>query len=229
MKYALAFAALAAGLGALVLSAASPPGRALLTAGAVAATGLAAAYALRKPQLLGKRPDGRMSALAWLVFWPYLAVSFLSLWVYRRVSREDPISEIAPGLYLGCRLFLSDRAAFEERAIGATLDLTAELSEVRYARGGAYLNIPLLDTLPPTRDQLAHAAEWISRHLSRGGVLVHCALGHGRSAGVVAAHLLSAGRATSAPEALALLKERRPGVDLAAGQARALADYASSL
>ena len=56
--------------------------------------------------------------------------------------------------------------------------------------------------------------------MAEAPVLVHCALGHGRSACVVIAHLLHAGRAATVGEALALVAERRPGVGLNIGQAQ---------
>jgi hypothetical protein len=229
MKYAIAFAVLSACSLALARMLESPGGRALLLACALATLGLAMAYALRSPRLLGKRADGSLAPLAWLVYWPYLLLNFSSLWSFRRLSREEPISEIVPGLYLGARLFRGDRAAFEQRAIAATLDLTAEFPEVSYARAGSYLCVPLLDTFPPTRDQLVLAAEWLERRTAEAPVFVHCALGHGRSAGVVAAHLLHVGHAATVGEALALVSERRPGVGLNGGQACALEDYAASL
>jgi protein-tyrosine phosphatase len=73
------------------------------------------------------------------------------------------------------------------------------------------------------------AAEWLERRTAEAPVFVHCALGHGRSAGVVAAHLLHVGRAATVGEALALVSERRPGVGLNGDQARALEEYAASL
>ncbi len=229
MKYAITFSVLTAGMLALAWSLTSPGSRVVLLAGAVASAGLSLAYALRSPRLLGKRADGSLAPLAWLVFWPYLLINSASLWSFRRLSREEPISEIVPGLYLGGRPLRGDRGALEQRAIAATLDLTAEFPEVRFARAGSYLCIPLLDTFPPTRDQLLLATEWLGRRMAEAPVLVHCALGHGRSAGVVAAHLLHSGRVGTLGQALALISERRPGIGLNGGQLRALEDYAASL
>ncbi len=229
MKYTIAFSVLAVGILALVSSLASTGGRALLVACAVASAGLAGAYGLRRPRLLGKRDDGSVAPLAWLVFWPYLLLNLSSLWSFRSLSREEPISEIVPGLYLGSRPLNADRAAFEQYSIAATLDLTAEFPEVPFARAGSYLCIPLLDTFPPTRDQLVRAATWIGQQLAEAPVLVHCALGHGRSACVVAAYLLRAGHAATVHEAVALISEHRPGVGLHDDQTRALEQYAESL
>ncbi len=229
MKYAITFSVLTAGMLALAWSLTSPGSRVVLLAGAVASAGLSLAYALRSPRLLGKRADGSLAPLAWLVFWPYLLINSASLWSFRRLSREEPISEIVPGLYLGGRPLRGDRGALEQRAIAATLDLTAEFPEVRFARAGSYLCIPLLDTFPPTRDQLLLATEWLGHRMAEAPVLVHCALGHGRSAGVVAAHLLHSGRVGTLGQALALISERRPGIGLNGGQLRALEDYAASL
>ncbi len=229
MRYSVAFSALTLSLLAGVAWLESPWSRALLLACAVAAAGLAFAYARRSPLLLGKRADGSLAPLAWLVFWPYFLLNVSSLWSFRRLSREAPVSEIIPGLYLGSRPLRRERASFEQRSIAATLDLTAEFSEVGYARAGSYLCIPLLDTFAPTREQLVHAAEWIGQRLAESPVLVHCALGHGRSACVVAAYLLRAGHAASASDAIALVSERRPGVGLEHDQTRALEDYAASM
>ena len=229
MSYAIALSVLTVSLLAGAGLVTSPWSRALLLACAVAVAGLALAYALRRPRLLGKRADGSLAPLAWLVFWPYFLINFSSLWLFRRLSREEPISEIVPGLYLGSRPLRRERAAFERRSIAATLDLTAEFPEVSCARAGSYLCIPLLDTFPPTRDQLVRAADWIGRQLAEAPVLVHCALGHGRSACVVAAHLLRAGHAATVEEAVALVSDRRPGVGLHDDQTRALEQYAESL
>ncbi len=229
MRYAAVFAVLTAGL-LLVASTASLPARVLLISCALSSGGLSLAYALRNPLLLGKRSNGTMSPAYYLFFWPYLVVSFVSLWLFRRLSSEGPISEIAPDLFLGCRLFRTDRSAFEERRIRSTLDLTSELSEVGFAREvDAYLCLPLLDTLAPSREQIALAADWIGRRLREGPVFVHCALGHGRSAAIVAAYLVQSARASTASEAIALIEALRPGVGLRAQQTLALEDYARSL
>ena len=229
MRYAIAFSMLTISLLAGVGRLNAPWGRAMLVACAAAAAGLALAYALRNPRLLGKRADGSLAPLAWLVFWPYFLLNLASLWSFRILSREEPASEIVPGLYLGSRPLRRDRASFETRSIAATLDLTAEFSEAGFARAVPYLCLPLLDTFPPARGELANVADWIGQRLAEGPVLVHCALGHGRSACAVAAHLLRAGHAATVDDAIALVSERRPGVRLEAGQMRALKDYAASL
>ena len=63
---------------------------------------------------------------------------------------------------------------------------------------------------------------FIRRARAEGPVLVHCALGHGRSATFVAAYLLAEGLAASLPEALDLLRRVWPGVRLSDAQRRLL-------
>lgn len=56
--------------------------------------------------------------------------------------------------------------------------------------------------------------EWLSEAVGSGPVYVHCALGHGRSACVVVAYLLSTGAVGTVAEGIRLLKSLRPGVRL---------------
>ncbi|MGO1297617.1 MAG: diacylglycerol kinase family protein, partial [Vibrio sp.] len=55
-----------------------------------------------------------------------------------------------------------------------------------------YLSVPVLDHKAPTLERLRHAINWIDTQVSCSrSVVVHCALGRGRSVFVVAAYLLS--------------------------------------
>jgi len=52
-------------------------------------------------------------------------------------------------------------------------------------------HLPVVDHIEPTVDQLEAAVSYIARHRPTGRVLVHCKGGHGRSAAVAAAWLVS--------------------------------------
>ncbi|RUM54728.1 MAG: hypothetical protein DSY85_06780, partial [Marinomonas sp.] len=55
-----------------------------------------------------------------------------------------------------------------------------------------YLNVPILDHSIPTEAQVERALNWIHTHRKDGrSVIVHCALGRGRSVFMMAAYLLS--------------------------------------
>lgn len=79
--------------------------------------------------------------------------------------------------------------------INAILDVTAEfdgLDWTAYQLDFDYLNIPVLDHTSPTQEQLTLAINWLDQQLVEGkNVVVHCALGRGRSVLVLAAYLLA--------------------------------------
>ena len=102
----------------------------------------------------------------------------------------------------------------------AVLDVTAELNECpAFLRADVtYLLLPTLDKRPLQPDQMKRALEFITRSLESGSVYVHCALGHGRSASVVAAYLLASGTVGSVDQAEAWLRKIRPQVKLTGAQ-----------
>jgi hypothetical protein len=181
---------------------------------------LSAAYAGAGPGLPLKRASGRQSAWAWLMFAPYFLLNAVTFRLYRLLSKEPAIAQVAPNLFFGRRL--SGGEARATRWVGV-LDLAGEFAEVRPLREvPAYRSLPVLDATAPTEEQLRSAAAWLARVVESGPVYVHCALGHGRSACVVIAYLLTAGRVGTAAEGAALLQSLRPGVRLYVGQGQRL-------
>ncbi|MBS2037060.1 dual specificity protein phosphatase family protein [bacterium] len=183
---------------------------------------LALVYGPLGPRALLKGAEGRLSWLSWFMLWPYHFLNSLCLWA-ARFSSEPPFHEVLPGIYLGRRLS-SDQA--DRLMVSAVLDVTAELSECpRFLRPGiAYQLLPTLDKRPLSRADLAQAVDFI--RTAQGPVYVHCALGHGRSASVVAAYLLtlSQPKLESVDEAEAMLVKIRPGVGLTAEQKQSVQD-----
>jgi hypothetical protein len=193
---------------------------------AVALAGMALAYALDSPVPLRKRADGRISPFGYLLFWPVIGLNRLILLVRRLVIREPLMDEILPGLFLGGRPDWFDGERLRRRRIQSVLDMTAEFSETPAARRLRYAAFRLLDTRPGRLADLIRAVEWIDRARADGPVLVHCALGHGRSAMIVAAYLIHAGQAPDAESALAFVRERRPGIELRSDQVAMLGAFA---
>jgi protein-tyrosine phosphatase len=72
----------------------------------------------------------------------------------------------------------------------------------------------MLDLLTPPQPQLEEGVAAIESFASQRPTLVCCALGYERSASVVAAWLVSTGRAASMEQAVAMIRERRPRVVL---------------
>jgi protein-tyrosine phosphatase len=170
------------------------------------------AYLGAGPKVLMKSGRGSLSVASWFLLGPFHLLNALIFGGYRRLSREPASAEIIPGLYLGRRLWVT-----EARAMGAdfVLDLTCEMSENRLMRdSGGYHCLPVLDNGCPSLDQLREGVAWLGARLGHGRVYVHCAAGHGRSATLVVAYLLSKGVVGNVEEGIAFLRARRPGVRL---------------
>ena len=182
---------------------------------AVGFIGGALAFGFQKPEMFMKLHNGRLSFFSYLVFWSYILSGNLLVMIYRLLSREHPIDEILPGVYLGCKLCHFDKGKLSQRGICAVLDATSELGEAGFIRKHYnYLCIPVLDNHPPTLEQLSKAVTWIEEQLLHGGIFIHCALGHGRSATIVVAYLLHTRTVSGIQEAIAFIKSKRPGIHL---------------
>jgi protein-tyrosine phosphatase len=72
----------------------------------------------------------------------------------------------------------------------------------------------MLDLVTPTRQQIEEGVAAVEGFATQRPTLVCCALGYERSASVVAAWLVSTGRAASIEKAVAMIRERRPQVVL---------------
>jgi hypothetical protein len=192
----------------------------------IAFIGVGLAFGSNTPGIFMKSTNGRLSLLSYLVFWPYLALNYLFLRLYRRLSKENPLDEILPGLHLGRKLCHADRERLPQRGVRAVVDVTSEWGEAGFIlKNYAYLCVPVLDTCAPTRQQLHETVAWIEVHLQHGGVFVHCAAGHGRSATIIAAYLLHTKAAAGVQEAIDLIKSKRPKIRLGKGQLALLQEY----
>lgn len=226
-KYALLFGILCFGALAAMVVATHLICKLVTFNAALAFGGVALGYGFIGPRVFGKR-RAKMAWWGWPIFWPYFALNYFSLWLFRRASRGNACDEIAPGLWLGCRLWQRDKKHLPQ--ISAVLDLTAEFAEVGFlTQAPHYLCVPVLDTTAPTLQELEEGVTFISTHIQQGAVYVHCALGHGRSATFISAYLLSSERAKSIDEALSHLRNIRPGVDLHTPQKNLLEQYSQSL
>jgi protein-tyrosine phosphatase len=183
----------------------------------------AAAYAGVGPRLLGKRADGTLPAWSYALHGPFLLLGLVSMRMVHLTSGEAPFHEVAPGVFLGRRPTRRDRAVYRQLGIGAVLDLCAELQKSSALEGRErYLTLPVLDADAPSPEQLVAAVRWLDEVLPGQRVLVHCALGHGRSATVIAAWRLHHGAAGDALDVEADLRRTRPGVRFTPAQHLAL-------
>jgi protein-tyrosine phosphatase len=181
------------------------------------------AYAGLGPRVFGKRPDGSMAPWAAFPLAFYLAVVW-TVWHLRRLLvSEKACVEIAPGLWIGRRPAAGDVPPGVETVV----DLAAEFPEIRTVTAGRrYLLRPILDGSAPSDQALAKLVTELAA-LS-GPMLIHCALGHGRSVLVAAALLLETGRADDLEELLKRLRRARPQMFLTKPQMLALKRFATA-
>ncbi|MEO9654228.1 diacylglycerol kinase family protein [Marinomonas sp.] len=176
------------------------------------------AYVFDIPAIFRKRQDGKIH---WWIRWAFipflLCVKFYNAWAIKR-DKVDPIQQVAPNLYVSRRLFRADLAFLESQNISCILDVTAEFSGLESAMTNQqfhYLTTPVLDHKVPKVSHLVHTLNWIDTQLQQSrSVVVHCALGRGRSVFVVAAYLLSKDPSLSVTEALQKINAVRTSAKL---------------
>ncbi|MEC7690095.1 MAG: diacylglycerol kinase family protein [Pseudomonadota bacterium] len=223
VKYYLAGAILAFALGFLV-----PwwPAVVVLWWSGFSLAAVSLAYIANYPALFRKREDGSIPFYIRWIFIPFLlGTGAYNAWA-RKYDKVPPIQKIEPQLYLACRLSGSDVAALKEEGVDAILDVTAEFDGLdwsAYQYDCAYLNIPVLDHTSPTPEQLTTAINWIQQQTSAGKkVVVHCALGRGRSVLTVAAWLLAKDQTLSVMDAMNQIQSVRETARLNKKQLAAL-------
>jgi atypical dual specificity phosphatase len=122
----------------------------------------------------------------------------------------------------------ADLAWLRCQGIGAVLSVTeTPLAARALARHGlASLHLPVADLTAPAPLQLARALSFLDWQRAHDvPTVVHCLMGQGRTATVLAAHLIRGG--LSADEALRELRALCPGAVSSADQERALAAFAA--
>lgn len=230
MRYTTVFGALA--VGALIGAGLAPWAGAQVLLAWIGASFLAAAlaYAGAGPRVMGKRPDGELPWWSLLLNGPFLVLGLGSMRMIHIGAGESPWTEVAPGILLGRRPSRRDVRAFRSLGVTAVVDLCAELPSSRALTGAeAYLLLPVLDSEAPTPEQLDAAVRWIDEHAGRGPLFVHCALGHSRSAMVVAAWQMAKGHPGGPDQLEADLRRARPSVMFTERQREALRQWRQHL
>ncbi|KAL6642278.1 hypothetical protein ACP70R_020459 [Stipagrostis hirtigluma subsp. patula] len=107
--------------------------------------------------------------------------------VKRFMRKESVYDKIAEGLYQRGWPFLLKHLPPGDPSV---IDCTCELPRSSFVPKDGYLCLATWNTRAPAPHQIELAAHWAGRKRSDG---VHCAFGHGRSAGVMCAVLVALG------------------------------------
>jgi len=164
---------------------------------------VALAYLKRDGRVLGKQ-GATFSSAGWWLLSPYRLMA--RAWQHRYGARA---SRVATNVSFGS---FPSSELLRELGVQHIIDLTAEYPAVKMAEAVEYVNIPMLDLVCPSLEQLRDAVVSIEAMSARGSVYIHCALGLSRSALVTAAWLLSSGRASDPLHAMELVRTASPGV-----------------
>jgi YegS/Rv2252/BmrU family lipid kinase len=187
------------------------------------------AYLANKPAIFRKNSDGKIPTYIRWAFIPFLiGVSAYNYFV-RKKDAVPPIQKIEDGLYLSRRLLPSDLELLKQQDITAILDVTAEfegLESSSHKKAFDYLNIPVLDHCSPSTSTLLHAIRWIKSQKADGkSVVIHCALGRGRSVFVLAAYLLTQNNELSVDQVLENINAIRSTANLNKSQRKSLQTF----
>lgn len=183
---------------------------------------VAVAYLFAGPGVLGKQADGTVHPVAWACGLPFLGLQEVAA-VLQRWRPEPAWNEVAPGLFLGRRCQATELPPQTRWVV----DLTAEFVEPRDVRAGrSYRALPTLDGCAMSPGPFAQLLEEL--RTAEGPLFVHCAVGHGRSATVLAAVLLSRGLARDVDDAEQVMQRARPRVKLGRRQRELLASWWAS-
>ena len=125
---------------------------------------------------------------------------------------------------------LEDLALLREQGILAIVSLTEEPlnGAVLRAKGLAYLHLPIMDMQPPKLEDIIQFIDFV-KFLKREErpVVVHCGAGMGRTGTMLACYLV--GQGYSFQDALAQVRQRRPGSVETLEQEDVIQDYAEYL
>ncbi|MGM0525507.1 MAG: diacylglycerol kinase family protein [Pseudomonadota bacterium] len=197
----------------------------------LALTMVASAYWLNTGILFRKRQSGKIpSYIRWLLVPFLLGVQLYNAWA-RRQDRLPGWHAITDDLYVGRRLFSGDIDQLKAENITAILDVTAEFDALDWSSDNAdiaYLNAPVLDHKAPSEQQIHQAIQWIQNQHQQGKkVLVHCALGRGRSVFMIAVYLLMTAADNNIDSVLKKIKQQRQVARLNDVQREKLTQFAN--
>lgn len=159
-----------------------------------------------------------------LIGWPFFGILHLRLAVRRSRSKEPILQRVGEGWYIGG--WPPSKEIIPEGPL-SIIDCT---NEYQRTVERPYICLPTWDTQGVNASNIKKAVDFAleQRKLGRA-VLVHCAHGHGRSAGVILACMIVAGDVQTIEEGLRQIQEVRPKVKLNGMQRRNLQKYLTTV
>jgi protein-tyrosine phosphatase len=134
--------------------------------------------------------------------------------------------------FLGGALMFDDLERLQGQGVQAVVNLCAERQDNHQRLREAcieYLWLPVVDTFPPTLEQVQQGVAWIEQQLHADRIIyIHCAAGVGRSATLLACWYLYT-HGMRVPQVLRFIKARRPQIALTRRQIRCLHEFAAFL
>jgi hypothetical protein len=164
-----------------------------------------------------------------------LGLATMMLWAAANIARTITgapmlrLSQIMPQLHLGGQYHQRGWPQLKKRGITAVVNLRTEFDDNHAGLAPPrYLYLPTVDEEPPTLAQLKEGVAFIATEIGRGGrVYVHCHLGVGRAATMVAAYLVSTG--LTPDQAWARIRQVRPFIWPTPPQSEQVEFFASSV
>jgi len=136
-------------------------------------------------------------------------------------------SRITTQVHVGGQFTAGGWRRLQMRGVTAVVNLREEFDDAEAGIAPPhYLYLPTIDDTPPTIAQLSQGVRFMHSEITNGGqVYVHCMLGVGRSATMVAAYLVATGM--TPPAAWKAIRRRRPFIQPTIGQEARLAEFAA--
>ncbi len=189
-------------------------------------------YIMARGEWLFKSNTGKVHPILKIILFPFFLFSQFINAIARAKDKEPMMVEVENGIYLGRRVLLTDIPLLKEENIEAIVDVTAEFDAagiMTQMSDFQYLNIPVFDHNAPRLGQLNKAVHWIDVQRRSGKkVLIHCALGQGRSVTVLLGYLLFKSKQKDLHQLIEQVTEKRPTVNLKRRQLRLLVRYKDS-
>ena len=134
-------------------------------------------------------------------------------------------SRITPEVYVGAQFGRRGKQALLDEGITGVVNMRVEYDDAAHGLAlPEYCHLPTVDDDAPTVAHLQTGVDFMRRVIGKGGkVYIHCKGGIGRAPTMAAAYFISEGR--SVDEAIALIKETRPFINITPPQLAALHEY----